>query len=145
MVYILRLFLFKMQWYIFSVFSSSKCSLFHNSNLFGSCIIHILYTGVLKLKKNNSSAKRLKMSLVYAICCVRYSTLVPFYLSLGSLECCLLVCGILYYSGWISSSWQQASALCVRQCLKLSLQARTFVSVCCKIICTRALKCCYML
>ena len=30
---------------------SSKCSLFHNSNVFGSCIIHILYTGVLKLKK----------------------------------------------------------------------------------------------
>jgi len=26
-----------------SVFSSSKCSLFHNSNVFGSCIIHILY------------------------------------------------------------------------------------------------------
>ena len=25
--------------------------LFHNSNVFGSCIIHILYTGVLKLKK----------------------------------------------------------------------------------------------
>jgi len=24
-------------------FSSSKCSLFHNSNAFGSCIIHILY------------------------------------------------------------------------------------------------------
>ena len=32
-------------------FSSSKCSLFHNSNVFGSCIIQILYTGVLKLKK----------------------------------------------------------------------------------------------
>ena len=32
-------------------FLSSKCSLFHNANLFGSCIIHILYTGVLKLKK----------------------------------------------------------------------------------------------
>ena len=32
-------------------FSSSKCNLFHNSNVFGSCIIHILYTGVLKLKK----------------------------------------------------------------------------------------------
>jgi len=31
--------------------------LFHNANLFGSCIIHILYTGVLKLKKNNSGAK----------------------------------------------------------------------------------------
>jgi len=41
-------------------FSSSKCSLFHNSNVFGSCIIHILYTDVLKLKKNNSGAERLK-------------------------------------------------------------------------------------
>jgi len=27
--------------------------------LFGSCIIHILYTGVLKFKKNNSGAKGL--------------------------------------------------------------------------------------
>jgi len=25
-------------------FFSSKCSLFHNSNIFGSCFIHILYT-----------------------------------------------------------------------------------------------------
>ena len=40
-------------------FSSSKCSLFHNSKVLGSCIIHILYTGVLKFKKNNSGAKRL--------------------------------------------------------------------------------------
>ena len=32
-------------------FFSSKCSLFHNANLFGFCIIRILYTGVLKLKK----------------------------------------------------------------------------------------------
>ena len=40
-------------------FFSSKCSLFHNSNVFGPCIIHILYTGVLKLKKNNSGPKRL--------------------------------------------------------------------------------------
>jgi len=39
------------RWYILSVFFSSKCSLFHNSNLFGSCFIHILYTGVLKFKK----------------------------------------------------------------------------------------------
>ena len=29
--------------YILSIFFSSKCSLFHNSNVFGSCIIHILY------------------------------------------------------------------------------------------------------
>ena len=32
-------------------FSSSKWSLFHNSNVFGSCIIHILYTGCAKIKK----------------------------------------------------------------------------------------------
>jgi hypothetical protein len=42
-----------------SVFSSSKYSLFHNSNVFGSCIIHILYIGCAKIKKNNSGAKRL--------------------------------------------------------------------------------------
>ena len=39
-------------WYIlYFFFNLKKCSLFHNSNVFGSCIIHILYTGVLKLKK----------------------------------------------------------------------------------------------
>ena len=32
-------------------FSSSKCSLFHNSKVFGSCIIHILYTGCARIKK----------------------------------------------------------------------------------------------
>ena len=32
-------------------FFSSKCSLFHNANLFGSCIIHILYTQCAKIKK----------------------------------------------------------------------------------------------
>ena len=42
-----------------SVFFSLKCSLFHNSNLFGSCIIHILSTECAKIKKNNSGAKRL--------------------------------------------------------------------------------------
>ena len=30
-------------------FPSSNCSLFHKSNLFGSCIIHILYTGCAKI------------------------------------------------------------------------------------------------
>ena len=30
------------------LFFFSKCSLFHNSNLFGSCIINILYTGCTK-------------------------------------------------------------------------------------------------
>ena len=32
-------------------FFSPKCSLFHYSNVFGSCIIHILYTGCAKIKK----------------------------------------------------------------------------------------------
>ena len=39
---------------IYSTFfssSSSKCSLFHNSNVFDSCFIHILYTGCAKIKK----------------------------------------------------------------------------------------------
>jgi len=30
-------------------FFSSKCSLFHNSNIFGSCFIHILYTECAKI------------------------------------------------------------------------------------------------
>jgi len=34
--------------------------LFHDSNIFGSCFFHILYTGCDKIKKNNSGAKRLK-------------------------------------------------------------------------------------
>ena len=33
------------------LFFSSKYSLFHNANLFGSCIIHILYPGCAKIKK----------------------------------------------------------------------------------------------
>ena len=46
MLYTLRFFLFKMH-------------LYHNANLFGSCIIHILYTECAKIKKNNSGAKAL--------------------------------------------------------------------------------------
>ena len=38
-------------------FFSSKCSLFHNAKFFGSCIIHILYTGCAEIKKSNSGAK----------------------------------------------------------------------------------------
>jgi len=40
-------------------FSLPKYSLFHNSNIFSSCIIHILYTGCAKIKKSNSGTKRL--------------------------------------------------------------------------------------
>jgi hypothetical protein len=41
-------------------FFPSKCSLFHKSNIFGSCIIHILYIGCAEIKNNNSGARRLK-------------------------------------------------------------------------------------
>jgi len=44
--------------YIFSVSFPLNCSLFHKYNVFGSCLIHILYTGVKKFKKN-SGAKRI--------------------------------------------------------------------------------------
>ena len=57
--------------YILS-FCSSKCSLFHNSNVFGSCIIHIIYTGCAKIKKI-SCAKRLKYYFV-SECEVRPTT-----------------------------------------------------------------------
>ena len=42
---------------VYTLFSSSKCSLFHNSNVFGSCIIHILYTVCAKIKKKNPAPK----------------------------------------------------------------------------------------
>ena len=58
--------------YTLRFFSSSKCSLFHNCTVFGSCIIHILYTGCAKIQKNNNSgAKRLiintYVSLMYGL------------------------------------------------------------------------------
>ena len=45
-------------------FSSSKCSLFHNSNVFRSSIIHIMYTECAKIKKNNPGAERLNILLL---------------------------------------------------------------------------------
>ena len=38
-------------------FFSSKCSLFHNANLFGSCNTHILYTGCAEIKKKIPAPK----------------------------------------------------------------------------------------
>ena len=36
---------------LYSPFFSLKCSLFHNANFFGTCIIHILYIGCAEIKK----------------------------------------------------------------------------------------------
>ena len=57
-----------------------KCSLFHNSNIFGSCIIHILYTGCAKIKINNSSTKKVNIPLTKKLfrwfsCTISRSTL----------------------------------------------------------------------
>jgi len=46
-------------------FFSLKCSLFHNSNVFGSVLFTFYIQGVLKLKKNNSGAKRLMLRNVF--------------------------------------------------------------------------------
>ena len=54
--------------YTLRFFFSSKYSLFHNSNIFGSCIIHILYTGCTKIIKNNSGAKSLNHIPEYRRC-----------------------------------------------------------------------------
>ena len=50
-------------------FFSSKCILFHNSNVFGSCIIHVLYTECAKIKKKNNSGAR-RLSYTYIACLV---------------------------------------------------------------------------
>ena len=51
-------------WTCYDFFFSSKCSLFHNAKLFGSCIIHILSTGCAEIKKkNNSGAKELNTGI----------------------------------------------------------------------------------
>ena len=44
-------------------FSSSKCSLFHKSNVFGSCVIHILYTGCAKIKKKQFRRQKVKLKV----------------------------------------------------------------------------------
>ena len=44
-------------------FSLQNAVCFIMLNLFGSCIIHILYTGCAEIKKNNSSAKGLMITM----------------------------------------------------------------------------------
>ena len=44
---------------VYSPFFLFKMQLVHNSNLFGSCVIHISYTECAKIKKRNSGAKGL--------------------------------------------------------------------------------------
>jgi len=39
--------------------------LFHNSNIFGSCIIHILYTGCAKIKKKKFRRQKVKNAIPF--------------------------------------------------------------------------------
>ena len=48
--------------YTLRFFYSSKRSLFHNSNVFGSGIIHILYTGCAKIKKKQLRRQKVNQS-----------------------------------------------------------------------------------
>ena len=60
--------------YTLRFFFSLKCSLFHNYYLFGSYVIHILYTGCAKIKKKIIPAPK-----GYAYFPIRYSvTMTPF-------------------------------------------------------------------
>jgi len=70
-------------------FSSLKCSFFHNSNVFGSCFIHILYTGcakrcILHIYSTNTGTKYFKhdiyspfLPLRNAVCFIILTYLVP--------------------------------------------------------------------
>ena len=49
-------------------FSSSKCSLFHNSNVFGSRIIHILYTECAKIKKKIRHQRLIQHTVLTGSC-----------------------------------------------------------------------------
>jgi len=52
---------FKLGIYVYCPFSfSSKCSLFHNSNVFDSCFINILYTECAKIKKKKFRRQKFK-------------------------------------------------------------------------------------
>ena len=60
-------------------FFSSKCSLFHNVKLFGTCIIHILYKGCAKIKKNNSGSKELRKRVAPIISRIPFLSPADFY------------------------------------------------------------------
>ena len=78
-------------------FSSSKCSLFHNSNAFGSCIVHILYTECAKIKKIMSGVKL--PLLLYAFMAER-GQIYLFILSLSY----VVSCAETPYCYWLASS-----------------------------------------
>ena len=49
----------------YSPFFLLKCSLFHNSNVFGSCFIRILYTGCAKIKKKKFRRQKINIPKYY--------------------------------------------------------------------------------
>ena len=86
-------------------FPFSKCRLFHNATFFGSCIIHILNTGVLKFKRKFRRLK-VKLSTVSIFNCLIFFKI--FSLFYGQPE--------LNWIGYLSTKLQSAGILhCVDQ------------------------------
>ena len=95
-------------------FFSSKCSLFHNANLFGSCIIHILYTWCAKIKKKKliPAPKGYPVSRLVSDCAP------------SNFFCYALVCGLVDECEWCYFlSWFYEVAL------------RRFVDLCVYLLC----------
>jgi len=92
-IFIQQIYVLKILNTVYTLRFFSKCSLFHNSNVFCSCIINILYTDVPKFKKNNSGAKRLRINVM----CRTLIKLTPMWLnhSLTNWTC------YVYRSRWI--------------------------------------------
>jgi len=87
--------------------------LFHKSNVFGSCIIHILYTGCAKIKKNNSGARSLKRhrndnipGFVARNSSVRRCSRGEFSVVLVHIIIMIIIVIIIIYCNWVVARWQ---------------------------------------
>ena len=82
-------------------FFSSKCRLFHNAIFFGSCNIHILYTGCAKIFKENSGAKGLKSYRAINVCSVRAGVMSYQWICLLSINSHITIFGLLQSTAYL--------------------------------------------
>ena len=102
-----------------SVFFSSKCSLFHNYNVFGFCIIHILYTGCAKIKKKIFRHRKVNCSWVES----RWQLTVPQTLSRWRIQSALLPCEL-------DSYVRVARRLCCQLCVSHLHSCGVYLFIC---------------
>ena len=98
-----------------SVFFSSKCRLFHNATFFGSCIIHILYTGCAKIKKK-FQRQRVKQDLLLVTC----NSSEKYCFVLLSCICLLFQCYMLQHhlaDCWLLITWNASCLLWSSICI----------------------------